>query len=139
MISPVICVVIAAASMSMLAARCTLKPAHSPEPPVSAATAAANAGAFASSAWAAFTSSARRCDGPVADHAGNALAAASTAATASAGVAAGARVATSPSRGLRRSNVPPLLAARASPAMSMDIVVKASSSFCFFVYSGGRR
>ncbi len=76
MISPPICVVMEAASISMPAARCTLKPAHNPEPPVSAAIAAANASAFASSACAALVRSARRADGPVADQAGKARAAA---------------------------------------------------------------
>src|SRR5664279_1038705 len=96
MISPLICVVMAAASNSIPAARYTLKPAHRPEPPVSAAMAVAKAGAFASSACAAFSSSSRRRDGPVADHDGKARAAASTAAMASARLAAGARVATEP-------------------------------------------
>ena len=120
--SPLIWVVSDAASRSVPAARCTLKPAHSAEPPVSAAMAAANASPLASSACAAFIRSARRSPGPVADHAGKALAAASTAVTTSATVAAGARVATLPSSGLRRSNVALSRACVCSPLISIEIV-----------------
>jgi hypothetical protein len=105
-------VVSAAASSSMPAARCTLKPAQIAEAPVSAAIAAVKASARASSACAAFISSARRSPGPVAAQAGKAAAAASTAATASAAVAAGARVATPWSSGLRRSKRAPSVARR---------------------------
>ena len=119
--SPLICVVMAAASSSMSAARCTLKPAQMPDAPVSAAIAWAKASALASSAWAAFISRARRAPGPLAAQAGKACAAASTAATASATVAAGAVVATVWSSGLRRSNVAPLDAARGCPPISMEM------------------
>ncbi len=111
-------VVSAAASSSMPAARCTLKPAQIAEAPVSAAIAAVKASARASSACAAFISSARRSPGPVAAQAGKAAAAASTAATASAGVAAGARVATPWSSGLRRSKLARPVALRRSPPIS---------------------
>src|SRR5690606_39518072 len=63
------------------------------------------------SASPALMSSERRWVGPMAAQAGNALEAASTAATASSTVAAGAVVATFPSSGLQRSKVAPLLAA----------------------------
>ena len=94
MISPPICVVSEAASRSMPAASITLKPAHMPVAPVSAATASMNCGALASSSSAAFSSSVRRSPGPVSLQVLKASAAASTAITASAGDAAGARVAT---------------------------------------------
>jgi hypothetical protein len=54
-----------AASRIMPAASITLKPAHMPVAPVSAATASMNCGVLASSASAAFSSSARRSLGPV--------------------------------------------------------------------------
>ena len=117
--SPLICVVSDAASRTMPAARNTLKPAHMPVAPVSAATASMNFGVFASSASAAFSSSARRSPGPVWLQVLKASAAASTAATASASLAAGARVATLPSNGLRRSKVAPPSALTARPLMSM--------------------
>ena len=116
---PLICVVSAAASSSILADRCTLKPAQMPDAPVSAAMAAAKASALAARACEAFISIWRRCVGPTAAHAGNAAWAASTARTASAAVAAGARVATLPSSGFLRSNVAPLLACAVCPPMSM--------------------
>ena len=125
--SPLICVVSAAASSSMPAARCTLKPAHIAEPPVSAATAAAKAGALASSTCAAFISSDRRSPGPVADQAGKALAAASTAASASDTVAAGARVATVPSSGFKRSKVAPLRACVRPLSISIEMTFIAAS------------
>ena len=117
--SPPICVVSAAASCSMPAARCTLKPAHGAAAPVSAAIVAMKRGVIDSSTAAALSSSARRSPGPLVDQVSNALAAASTARTASAGVAAGARVATAPSSGLRRSKVAPPVAAACSPPIVM--------------------
>jgi hypothetical protein len=104
----------------MPAASITLKPAHMPVAPVSADTASMNCGVFASSASAAFSSSARRAPGPVWLQDLKASAAASTASTASAGEAAGARVATLPSSGLRRSKVVPPSAETLRPLMSMD-------------------
>ncbi len=104
----------------MPAASITLKPAHIAVAPVSAGTASANCGALASSASAAFSSSARRSPGPVRLQVLNASAAASTAAIASATLAAGARVATLPSSGLRRSNVAPFSAPTARPLISID-------------------
>jgi hypothetical protein len=65
MTSPATCVVSDAASRIMLAASMVLKPAHMPVAPVSAATASMNFGSLASSASAAFSSSARRSLGPV--------------------------------------------------------------------------
>ena len=118
--SPLICVVSDAASRIMPAASMTLKPAHIAVPPVSAGTASQNFGVFASSASAALSSSARRSPGPVWLQVLKASAAASTAATASASLAAGARVATLPSSGLRRSKVAPFSAETARPLISMD-------------------
>jgi hypothetical protein len=118
--SPPTCVVSDAASRIMPAASMTLKPAHIPVAPVSAGTASTNFGVLASSASAALSSSARRSLGPVWLQVLKASAAASTAATASASLAAGARVATLPSSGLRRSKVAPLSALTSRPLMSMD-------------------
>ena len=119
MISPLICVVSEAASSSMLADRCTLKPAQMPDAPVSAAMAAAMASPLASSACEAFISIWRRALGPICDQMGNAAAAASQAWMASSTVAAGARVAMLPSRGLRRSKVAALLALTDWPPISI--------------------
>lgn len=130
MIWPLIWVVSDAASRNMLAARCTLKPAQMPEAPVSAAMAAAKASVLASSACDAFISIWRRSVGPSAAQAGKACCAASTARTASCGVAAGARVATDPSSGLRRSKVAPLPAWTAWPAMSMVCSIMTVSLVC---------
>src|SRR5690606_9453372 len=76
---------------------------------------------LASKASPALISSDRRWVGPMAAQAGKALEAASTAATASSTVAAGAVVATFPSSGLQRSNVAPLLAAFFWPLISREI------------------
>ena len=78
------------------------------------------AGVLASSASAAFSSSARRALGPVSLQLVNASAAASTASTASAGEQAGARVATLPSSGLRRSKVALRSAVTLRPLISID-------------------
>ncbi len=118
--SPAMRVVSDAASRTMPAASITLKPAQAPVAPVSAATAAMNCGVLASSASAAFSNRARRSPGPVWLQRLNASAAASTASTASAGLAAPARVATLPSSGLRRSNVRPASAPTSRPLMSSD-------------------
>ena len=104
MISPVIWVVIAAASRSMFAARRTLCFAHPAVAPVSAAIVAVKSWRRVSRTSAACISWARRSLGPNADQAGKAAAAAVAAASASAIVAAAARVATSPLSGLCRSN-----------------------------------
>ncbi len=112
-------VVSAAASRSMPAASITLKPAHIAEAPVSAGTASTNFGVLASSASAAFSSSARRSLGPVLRQVVKASAAASTAATASAVLAAGARLAMLPSSGLRRSKWAPRSAETARPLISI--------------------
>ncbi len=116
--SPAICVVIAAASRSMLAARPTLNRAQPSVAPVSSAMLVTNASARASSSAAAAISLARRADGPSADQAGKAAAAAAAAAAASARLAAGARLATSPVSGLRRSNSAASEAARRSSPIS---------------------
>ena len=105
--SPEICVVIDAASRSMPAARWTLNPAQPAVAPVSAAISSMNCGALLASTSAALSRIVRRWLGPVADHAGNAAAAASAARLTSAIFAAAARVATSPVIGLRRSKVTP--------------------------------
>ena len=70
----------------------------------------------------------RRSLGPVSLQVLKASAAASTAITASAGVAAGARVATVPSSGLRRSKVAFFSAVTFRPLMSMD---RSDISFSF--------
>ncbi len=131
--SPDTCVVSAAASRIMPAASITLKPPHMPVAPVSADTASMNAGVLASSASAALSNSARRRLGPVSLQVLKASAAASTAITASAGEAAGARVATLPSSGLRRSKVAPFSAVTLRPLMSMDM-----SDMGFSLGSDGR-
>ena len=94
MISPVIWVVIAAASRSMSAASITLNCAQPAVAPISSAMAATNSGPLAARMSAAFERMARRSRGEERDHSGNAAAAASTAAIASATVAAAALVAT---------------------------------------------
>ena len=131
MTSPLICVVSAAASCSMPAARWALKPAHMADEPVSPAMAAMKASVLASRARAALESSARRSLGPMADQAGKALPAASTAAMASSMVAAGAIVATLPSSGFFRSNVAPLPACFFWPLISIEMVVMAISWCCY--------
>ena len=72
MISPVICVVIAAASRSMFAASMTLKPAQGAVAPVSSIISCVNSPTLEASTSAALSSSARRSPGPVFDHAGKA-------------------------------------------------------------------
>src|SRR5574343_1208883 len=120
MTSPATWVVKAAASRNMPAASITLNPAHMPVAPVSADTASMNAGVLASRASAALSSKARRWLGPVSLQVLKASAAASTANTASAVEQAGARVATVPSKGLRRSKTAPFSALTFRPLMSMD-------------------
>ena len=112
MISPAICVVIAAASRSMAAASVTLKRPQASVAPVSSAIATTKSGPRRSSSFAAAARRARRWLGPSADQAGKAAAAAAAAALASSTVAAAARVAISPVVGLRRSNTRPLEAGR---------------------------
>ena len=109
-----------AASRIMPAASMQLKPAHMAVAPVSAAMASMKRGVLDSSASAALSSRARRAPGPVSPQVLKASAAASTAITASAALAAGARVATLPSSGLRRSKVAPFSAVTFRPLMSMD-------------------
>ena len=70
MTSPVICVVIAAASRSMLAASITLKPAQGAVAPVSSIISRVNSSTLEASTSAAFISSVRRSPGPVFDHCG---------------------------------------------------------------------
>ncbi len=116
--SPVICVVIAAASRNMPAARCTLKWPQPPVAPVSVVRMVANCAARASSRSAALASLARRSPGPIAAHLGKAAAAASAAARASSTEAAAARVATSPEIGFSRLNVAALAAGMSRPPIS---------------------
>ena len=116
MISPVICVVSAAASLSMPAARCTLKPAQGAVAPVSSSISRAKSAARPSMRSAAFASRARRVPGPVSDQAAKARAADPTTSSTSAGVAAAARVATWPVTGSRRSKVAPCRAAADAPS-----------------------
>jgi hypothetical protein len=108
--SPVIWVVMAAASRSMLAASLTLNPAHPAVAPVSVIISSVNSATRWSMRPAALARYARRALGPSSDQAGKASRAASQAASASATVAAAARLATSPVIGLRRSKVRPSLA-----------------------------
>ena len=96
MISPVICVVSAAASRSRLAAKCTLKPPHGPVAPISSVIASTKSAVRASRRSAALRSSARRSLGPVSDQAGKARCAASTTLATSASLAAAASLATAP-------------------------------------------
>ncbi|MNC31673.1 hypothetical protein D3C75_800010 [compost metagenome] len=117
MTSPVICVVMAAASRSTPAARCTLKPYQLAIAPVSAAR-PTNSAARLSSSSAARCRRLRRSFGGSAAQAGNACWAASTAASASSSVAAATRETTAPLSGLQRTKVLPSLAALASPPIS---------------------
>ena len=114
MTSPLICVVRAAASRSMLTARWTLNCAQPAVAPVSSAIAATKSPTRCSISTAALLSRARRSPGPVDDHPPQAAAAAHVAAWASATLAAGARLAVSPVSGLRRSNTAFPAAARRS-------------------------
>src|ERR1700685_1651304 len=118
MISPPICEVIGPASRSMPAARCTLKWPQPAVAPVSSRTSAANSAVWASSRSAALLSLARRAEGPCADQAGNAAAAASTAVIATAPPAAGLLLTRAPETGLQRGNVAPERAARRAPPIS---------------------
>src|SRR5690606_29798245 len=79
-VSPVICVVDAAASRRMLQAKNVLNIPHPNVPPVSAVIVLATSGARASSRSAAFQRIARRFDGGVFDHSLKAAEAAPTAA-----------------------------------------------------------
>src|SRR5512145_358788 len=84
MISPAICVVMAAASRTMPEASMQLKWAHMAVEPVSAAITGANLSPAASIRSAALLRSARRAAGAISDQAGNAAAPASAARMASA-------------------------------------------------------
>ena len=123
MTSPVIWVVIAAASRIMSAASATLKCDQCAGLPVSATTAAAKSSAFDCRMSAAFIRTARRSPGNIADHSGKAAAAASAAWVASLTLAAAARVATSPVTGSIRSNVRSPPAATSRSAM-ISLVMK---------------
>jgi hypothetical protein len=105
MTSPAIWVVMAAASRIMPAASVTLNLAQPSVAPTSSRMAAMKSSVIASSLSAACSSRARRAPGPVSAQAGKAAAAVSTTALASWTSAAGARVASSPVIGLRRSKV----------------------------------
>jgi hypothetical protein len=114
--SPVICVVNAAASRRMPAARWTLKPAHGAVAPVSSSISLMKSLVRLSIRSAAFSSSARRTDGPVSDQVSKAFAAAATTFSTSARFAAAARVASFPVIGSLRSKVAPPPAATAAPS-----------------------
>ena len=103
MTSPAICVVMAPASRSMLAASMTLNPAQGAVAPVSSSMSWMNSPTLPSMMSAAFIRMARRSPGPVLLQVLKAMAAASTAAVASAALAAGARVASLPVKGSMRS------------------------------------
>jgi hypothetical protein len=122
-VSPVICVVSAAASRMTLTARLTLNATQAAVAPVSAAISEVNSGVCASRRSAALSSKARRLFGPVADHPVKACAAALTAMFASSTLAAAARVATSPVIGLRRSKVFPSLAAKCLSPISSSVSI----------------
>ncbi len=112
--SPLICVVIDAASRSIEEASMMLNMAQPLVAPTSVIMASTNSGARATITSAALFKSARRALGPVSAQASNAAAAASHAALQSPGAAAAARVATSLVTGLRRSKVAPPAADSAS-------------------------
>ncbi|MNH27488.1 hypothetical protein D3C79_876020 [compost metagenome] len=117
MTSPQICVVIAAASRSIPAARRTLKAYQLAMAPVSPA-ASRNSPLRACIRSAAASKRLRRSLGASADQAGNAACAAATAASASARLAAATCETTSPLNGLRRSKVFPSLAGHDRPPIS---------------------
>ena len=117
MISPDICVVIAAASRSMFAANITLKPAQGAVAPVSSIISRVNSPTLEAKTSAALSSNVRRSPGPVFDHAGKAAAAAATAASTSASPLDGARVAVLPVNGSRRSKDAP---SAAGPVGAVD-------------------
>jgi hypothetical protein len=102
--SPPIWVVNAAASRTMPAARPRLNSAQPLVAPISPIIASTKASARASSAAAAFISTARRAFGPMAAHAGNAAAALPAIAAISPAFIAGALDAASPVIGLMRVN-----------------------------------
>src|SRR6185312_11119607 len=128
MISPVIWVVSAPASRSMLAASMTLKPAHGPVAPVSSMTRRVNSSTLAAMMSAARVRMARRSPGPVWDQAGKAAAAHSMAASTSAARAAAARVAGLPVKGSMRVKLAPPTASRTSPPINNPISMMVSSS-----------
>ena len=101
--SPVICVVLQAASRIMLAAKKVLNMPQPKVPPVSAVMILAISCARPSRRSAAFQRIARRLLGGVFDHSRKAAAAAPTAAAASSGPASGTRAMSSPVNGLRFS------------------------------------
>src|SRR5690349_3006016 len=124
MISPEICVVIAAASRKMLAARRQLNTAQDRVPPVAAMIESMKSGARFRRRSAAGFNAARRSLGGVVDQMGKARAATLAAWVASATLAAAARVATTRATGSRRSNVASLAAAtRRSSMMSAALGV----------------
>jgi hypothetical protein len=122
--SPVICVVIEAASRSICEASITLKPPQGAVAPVSSATILPNSAALEARTSAALSRSVRRSLGPIAAQEGKAAAAASTAFLASATLPDGARLAISPVKGFLRSKTAPPAAPTVSPPinilMSMD-------------------
>jgi hypothetical protein len=114
--SPDICVVSAAASRKMPAARWTLKPAQGAVTPVSSSISLTKSAVRLSIRSAAFRSSVRRAVGPVSDQVSKAFAAAATTFSTSAKVAAAARVASLPVIGSLRSKVAPPSAFSATPS-----------------------
>ena len=114
--SPVIWVVIAAASRAIPEASATLNAAQVAVAPVSSIIAEVNSSALDWMASAALFKSVRRAPGPNSAHSGNAAAAASAANISSSTEAAAALVAHSPDTGLRRSKVfPPLAGTSLAP------------------------
>ena len=133
MTSPLIWVVIEAASRSILAASVTLNWYHIGLPPASATPRATKSARRPSMASAALSSSVRRAPGLSADQAGKASLAALTALSTSASWAAAARVTTSPLAGLRRSKVVLSWAAWVLPPMSRSVSNMVGVSFFIFV------
>jgi hypothetical protein len=116
--SPVICVVNAAASRRMAAARWTLKPAQGAVAPVYSSISFMKSFVRLSIRSAAVSSSARPMDGPVSDQVSKAFAAAATTFSTSATLAAAARVASFPVIGSLRSNCAPSAATAAPSTMN---------------------
>ncbi len=100
MTCPVICVVSAAASRSIPAARCTLKPAQGAVAPVSSSITLAKSAALFAIRSAALSSRARRAFGPISDQARKPFAADPTAFSTSATLAAAADGRNRPGHGI---------------------------------------
>ena len=125
-VSPWICVARPAASRKSWAVRKTLKPAQSWAAPTSDIIVSMNSGPRRSMMSAAFSMTARRSLGPVADQLAKAFEADSTASMASSTLAAALSVTRSPVSGFRRSKVLPSRLPRASLSMMSCVCIGAS-------------